>query len=149
VVAGVAEILYLGAVGKRHTGAAMKSAEDVESYLIRMELDYELVGDNIWVVRDTGPDVVVSIGGPVVVFRVKVLDVDAIATGRREGLFRMLLELNASEMLHGAYGLEEGAVVVTDALQLENLDYNEFQAALEDIGLAVSKHFATLSRLAA
>ena len=83
------------------------------------------------------------------VFRVKVLDLDRVAVGQRQALYERLLELNASEMIHGAYGLEQGAVVVTDALQLENLDFNEFQSTVDDIGLAVSRHYATLGQLAA
>jgi hypothetical protein len=126
----------------------MKSAEDIESFLIRSDVDYELVGESIWLVKDGETDLVLSIAGSVLVFRVKVLALDKVAPTQNEKLFRQLLQLNASEMLHGAYGIEEGAVVVTDALQLENLDYNEFQATMEDIGMAVTKHYPTLSRLA-
>ena len=127
----------------------MKSAEDVESFLIRSEVEYELVGDAIWLVKESEADLVLSIAGPVLVFRVKVLELEKVAADHHERLFRQLLQLNASEMLHGAYGIEEGAIVVTDALQSENLDYNEFQATMEDIGMAVTKHYPTLSRLSA
>ena len=44
----------------------MKTAEDIESYLIRTDLGYAVVGENIWVVQDEGPDLVVSIAGSVV-----------------------------------------------------------------------------------
>ena len=56
----------------------MKSAEDIESFLIQMEAQYESVGDDIWVVTDLGPEMVISIAGPVVVFRVKVLELDKV-----------------------------------------------------------------------
>ena len=56
-----------------------------------------------------------------------------IPRGNREELFRTLLELNATEMMHGAYGIEGDSVVIMDALQLENLDYNEFAATVDDI----------------
>ena len=128
----------------------MKSAEDIESYLIQMDAQYESVGENIWVVKEMGPDIVISISGPVVVLRVKVMDVNMVPTDKRATFFELLLTLNATEMLHGSYGLEEGAVVVTDALELENLDYNEFQAALDDVGMAISNHYKQLqSQLAA
>ncbi|MCC6746857.1 MAG: hypothetical protein IT371_04315 [Deltaproteobacteria bacterium] len=127
----------------------MRTPEDIESYLIRMDAGYELLGQNIWVTKDTGADLVVSISGPMVIFRVKVLDQARVPKATREEFYRKLLELNATEMLHGAYGLEEGAVVVTAAHELENLDFNEFQATLDDIGMAVSKHYPILSRLAA
>ena len=127
----------------------MKTAEDIESYLIRMECSYEAVGENIWLVKDPGVGLVVSIAGPVVVFRVKILELDKIPAPQREGFYQMLLELNSTDMLHGAYGLEEGVVVAGDALQLQNLDFNEFQATLEDLSMSVSKHYAVLSKLAA
>jgi hypothetical protein len=126
----------------------MKNVDDIESYLIKTEANYEVVGEQIWLVKDGGPDLVLSIAGPIVVFRIKLIDEDQIAEGKQESLFRHLLELNATEMLHGSYGLEEGAVVMTAALQLENLDYNEFQATMEDMLLAATKHYPALSRYA-
>ena len=124
----------------------MKSAEDIESYLVNMEAQYEAVGDGIWVIKDIGPGLVLSIADSVLVFRMKVMEIGGVGAERREELYRKLLELNAEEMLHGAYGLEsDGAVVVTDALQLQNLDYNEFQATVDDIGMAVRNHYPELS----
>ena len=127
----------------------MKSAEDIESFLIQMEAQYESVGDDIWVVTDLGPEMVISIAGPVVVFRVKVLELDKVPQEQREALYSKLLEFNATEMIHGSYGLEGGAVVVTDALQLEHLDFNEFQATIDDVGMALTNHYRTLSALTA
>ena len=126
----------------------MKTAEDIESFLIRMESPYEPVGPNIWVIKDQGPDIVVSIVEPVVVFRVKLIEKNKIPDNQRERFYETLLGLNASEMLHGAYGLEEGAVVATDALQLENVDFNEFQATMEELSLTVSRHYPLLAKLA-
>lgn len=124
----------------------MKNAEDIESYLVNMEAQYEAVGDGIWVIKDIGPGLVLSIADSVLVFRMKVMEVGGVDARRREEFYRKLLELNAEEMLHGAYGLETGGVVVvTDALQLQNLDYNEFQATVDDIGLAVRNHYPELS----
>lgn len=124
----------------------MKTAEDIESYLIRMDSNYDAVGENIWVVKEGGADLVASIAGPVLVLRVKLLELERVEDSRKEEFFKTLLELNASEMLHGAYGLEEGVVVATDALELENLDFNEFQASLDDLTLAVSKHYPVLNK---
>ena len=41
---------------------------------------------------------------------------------------------------------EGSAVVLSDALELENLDFNEFQATVEDMSLAVANHQAKLSK---
>ena len=62
-------------------------------------------------------------------------------TGREE-LYRTLLALNTTEMVHGAFGIEGDTVVIVHALELENLDFNEFQAVIDDMSMAVAKHHA-------
>jgi Putative bacterial sensory transduction regulator len=121
----------------------MKSAEDIESYLLRAGLPYEKIDAGLWLVQLGGSRLAVSIAGPVVVFRMKVLEVPRAG---REELFRTLLQLNTTEMVHGAFGLEADAVVIVHALELENLDFNELQAVLDDMSMAASKHHPTLSR---
>ncbi len=124
----------------------MKSAEDVESYLLRMGVAHETVNPGIWVVKtDDGAPLVVSLAGPVVAFRLKVMD---LPKGGREELYRTLLSLNTTEMVHGAFGLEGEAVVIVHALELENLDLNEFQAVIDDMSMAVAKHQPNLARFA-
>ena len=124
----------------------MKSAEDVESYLLRMDVAHEAVKPGIWVVKTDGSPLVVSLAGPVVAFRLKVMELPG--TGREE-LYRKLLGLNTTEMVHGAFGLEADSVVIVHALELENLDLNEFQAVIDDMSMAVAKHQPTLERYAA
>ena len=122
----------------------MKSAEDVESYLMRLDLPYETVKPGIWIVKlNRDQNLAVSIAGPVVAFRIKVMDLPP--TGR-EPLYGTLLALNTNEMVHGAFGLEGNAVVIVHALEMENLDFNEFQAVVDDVSMAISKHHPTLSR---
>ena len=123
----------------------MKSAEDVESYLLRMGVAYETIKPGIWIVKIDGSALVVSIAGPVVAFRLKVM---ALPGAGREELYRTLLELNTMEMVHGAFGVEGDTVVVVHALELENLDLNEFQAVVDDMSMAVAKHHSNLSRFA-
>jgi hypothetical protein len=124
----------------------MKSAEDIESYLMRMGVGYETIKPGIWLVKIDGSSLVVSIAGPVVAFRLKVMEMPRAG---REELYRTLLSLNTTEMVHGAFGLEGDTIVLVDALELENLDLNEFQAVVDDMSMAVSKHMANLSRFAA
>jgi hypothetical protein len=122
----------------------MKSREDIESYLMKLGVPYELLGPELWNIKpQTSENLVVTIAGPVVVFRIKVMD---LPPAPRESLYAALLQLNATEMVHGAFGIEGEAVVITHALQLENLDYNEFQAVVEDITMAISKHYPQLSK---
>lgn len=123
----------------------MKTAADVQAYLMKMELPYEEPREGTWVVSglDGLDNLVITLAGPVLVFRVKVM---VIPSNHREELFRTLLELNATEMMHGAYGIEGESVVIMDALQVENLDYNEFAATVDDITLAVASHHGRLAK---
>jgi hypothetical protein len=123
----------------------MKTAADIQSYLLRLEVPAEEPREGTWLLRglDGIDNFVITLAGPVVVFRVKVMEVPR---HHREDLFRTLLELNASEMMHGAYGIEGDNVVISDALQLENLDYNEFAATVDDIALAVASHVGRLAK---
>lgn len=126
---------------------AMKTVEDIESYLLRVGVPYEQLKPGIWLLKLDGTDnFVISIAGPVVVFRVKVMDLPG---SDREALFRTLLSLNTSEMVHGAFGLEGDAVVIVHALELENLDLNEFQAVIDDISMAISKQYPALAHWSA
>jgi CesT_Tir_1 len=125
----------------------MKSREDIESYLLKTGLPHEQLGPELWNLKPEGQEnLLISIAGPVVVFRIKVMDLPA---GKREPLYETLLQLNTTEMVHGAFGIEAKAVVITDALQLENLDFNEFQAVIDDITMAISKHYPVLSKFRA
>ena len=109
----------------------MISREDLESFLIRTEMDYEEIGENLWIVDPPGgtstgePAVVISYSPPLVVFRAK------IGTAPDDA---------EHNLVHGAYGLEENEIILTDALEIENLDYTEFLASLESLALAVTSH---------
>ena len=123
----------------------MVTREDIEGFLDRLSSEganYRELEPGLWVVRPGGEldfDLVVNYTPPVVLFRVKVMslpkDDQALAT-----LSRRLLELNATDLLHGSYGIEEDSIVMTEALELSHLDYEEFQAAYESITLALASH---------
>ena len=122
----------------------MRSAEDIESYLLRIGLSSERVDTHIWLVKLDGQEnLAISIAGPVVAFRLKVMN---LPSSGREQLYRTLLNLNTTEMVHGAFGLEGDAVVVVHALELENLDFNEFQAVIDDMTMVAAKHYPFLSK---
>jgi hypothetical protein len=124
----------------------MVTREDVESYLNRMELEYEEVEDGLWVVRAgaDGAKLVLNHTPPVLVFRIKVLDLPG-DEQRCAELYRRLLELNAADLVHGAYGLQQGDVVLTETMELENLDFNEFQASIDSIMMALAAHVDELA----
>ena len=59
----------------------------------------------------------------------------------------MLLELNAGKLLHTAYGLDGDNIVLSSALELENLDTNELEAVLADVDMALAEHVPSLHEL--
>ena len=121
----------------------MKGSEDIESYLLKVGLPFDKIGADIWNISAEHENLVISIAGPVVVFRTKVMD---LPTTDRERFFETLLRLNTTEMVHGAFGIEEQSVVIVNAIELENMDFNEFSSVVDDITMAVSKHYPTLSK---
>jgi hypothetical protein len=126
----------------------MINKEDIESFLDRIDSGTAAVSElktGTWVVKTVaGAEVVVHYAPPVVILRVTVMHLPANGTRSCE-LCRELLELNARDLVHGAYGLEGDRVVLTDTLELENLDFNEFEASFDSITLAVASHLGALA----
>lgn len=128
----------------------MTSREDLESYLLRMGVEYEEVDDAMWLLKPTsnGTTVVLSYSPPVVLLRLKVMQLPQDPDDARLApFFRRLLELNATDILHGSYGIEANEVVLSDALELEDLDFSELRSSYESMVLAASSHTPELSEL--
>lgn len=122
----------------------MKTAEEIEGYLIRLGLPFEEVGQGLWIIHDDIghiDNIVIRYDPPIVVFRVKVMEVPP---RQREEFFEHLLRLNAT-LVQGAYGIENNNVVLIDTLQAENLDFNEFQASVEALSLAIAQDYDQLA----
>jgi hypothetical protein len=129
----------------------MRTKEEIEGFLDRLGVEgaYREVEPGLWVVKPGGPldfDMVVHYSPPVVVLRVKVMelpkDQSVLAT-----LSRRLLELNASDLLHGSYGIEQNVIVLTEALELAHLDYEEFLASYESMTLALASHMREIGAI--
>jgi hypothetical protein len=130
----------------------MLTREDIESFLDRLSNEgatYQEVEPGLWTVNPGGAlqlMLVVSYSPPVVILQVKVMDAPAdAATSAR--LNRRLLELNATDLLHGSYGLDDGTIVLTEALELAHLDFEEFLASYESITLALASHLRELATI--
>jgi hypothetical protein len=123
----------------------MVTRDDLESFLLRSEQEYEEVEPGMWTLQ-SGADarVVVHYSPPLVILRAKVLDVPPSDTNC-EALYRRLLELNAMDLVHGSYGIEADDVILSDSLELENLNFNEFQASLDSIQVALASHIEELT----
>ena len=117
----------------------------IEQYLIDLKYSYRELKPNFWLLDDTEHDLqgmVLMYNDPLVILRLQVMNVPR---ENLEKFFAKLLELNASDMIHGAYGLEGDKVVIIDTLEYETMDYSDFRAALDAISLALTQHYPILS----
>ncbi|KIG16743.1 hypothetical protein DB30_04216 [Enhygromyxa salina] len=87
--------------------------------------------------------VVVKVEDPIVLFSLPLCTLDETITNR-EQLYRTLLELNA-DFMHNAYAIENSRLLLSGALQTENLDANEFQAIIDDLTMTLDEHLDKLS----
>ena len=125
----------------------MRSREDIEAYLDRAEVRYDVVGDDgMWLVHDSGlgENIALKASDSVLLFRVKVLELREVRD--KAALYEELLRLNATDLVHGSYGISDDAVVLTCTLEIENLDFNELQAVLDDFSLALANHYEKLTK---
>jgi len=117
----------------------------IEQYLIELKYSYREVKPNFWLLDDAENNIegiVVMYADPLVIIQVLVMDVPKLNVHE---FYRKLLELNASDMIHGAYGLEGNKVVIIDTLRYDTLDFPEFRASLDAISLALTQHYPILS----
>ena len=137
-----------------------RTAEDVENYLLQLDRPYEKDGAT-FLIHNAGASVALLVTPPIVALRVDIGSIPR-EEARLAPFFRKLLEYNATDLMHVSYGLDvsRGAggvpagqhsperVVLSGALELENLDINELEAALSDIDLALVRHVPVLHELA-
>jgi hypothetical protein len=126
----------------------MVTREDLESFLIRLDVEYEEIEEGMFLVRtrNGGLPFVINYAPPLLLLRMKVMDLQE-GEGNME-LYRTLLELNATDVVHGSYGLEDRELILSDTLELETLDFQEIQASVESIQMAASGHMERIRSLA-
>jgi hypothetical protein len=117
----------------------------IEGYLINLNISFEELASGTWLINDSEKgleQIIIMVEEPVVIMRVKVMQ---LPKNNKEEFFRKLLELNATDLLHGAYALEGDNVILVDTLEYETMDIEDFQASIEAIGLALAQHYHILS----
>jgi hypothetical protein len=122
------------------------SADIVESMLFRCGSVFDQLDPTTWVLHLDNRHrsrVVVKVEDPIVLFSLPLCTLDESVTNR-EQLYRTLLELNA-DFMHNAYAIENSRLLLSGALQTENLDANEFQAIIDDMTMTLDEHLDKLS----
>ena len=123
----------------------MRTVDDIRRYLAMSGEPHEEVGEGTWVIRLQPDDLqlILRFEPPVLVFRMFVM---AKPSKNLEAFYAAMLRMNARDLVHGAFGLEGDQVVLTCTLQVENLDQNEFQAAIDSFSLAIGQQHAELAK---
>lgn len=124
----------------------MSTKAKIEGYMINLGLTFEEIDENSWIINDQEnglEQVAVISADPLLIIRVNVMDTPS---RNKEEFYEKLLSLNAADLVHGAYALEENKVVLVDTLELETMDIEEFQATLDAVGLALAQHYPVLTK---
>jgi len=126
----------------------IQSSEDLEGYLLRLERRFERAADGTYLLSMGAdrPLVALRVAAPVLVAQVDIGQAPA-DDASAAPLFRKLLVLNATGLVHAAYGIEGNTIVLSAALELKNLDLNELEAVLADLDMALSNQIPTLREL--
>ncbi|MDI1447760.1 CesT family type III secretion system chaperone [Polyangium sp. 6x1] len=125
-----------------------RTAEDVESFLLQLSRPFENDGGTYLVsAGEDKPPIAIRVAPPILAVRVSIGPLPKDPEHQNK-LFRRLLEYNATDLMHAAYGIDDHTVVLSAALPLDNLDLNELEATLSDLDLALARHVPTLHDLA-
>ena len=127
----------------------IQSNEDLEGYLLRLERRFERAEDGTYLLSMGAdrPLVALRVAAPVLVAQVDIGQAPADDVAGAV-LFRKLLVLNATALVHAAYGIEGDNIVLSAALELKNLDLNELEAVLADLDMALANQVPTLREIA-
>ena len=118
----------------------------IDQYLIDLMLTYQQVDSNLWVLDDEEhrlQGVIVMLVDPLVVIRAEIMDVPC---SNLLELYTKLLELNATDLIHGAYAVEDEKIILIDTLEYGTMDYEDFRATLDAFSLAFTQHYPILSK---
>ena len=117
----------------------------LESLLTTLDLQYETAGDSAWIIRDAErglPGVLVFMEESLVTIQTRI---GSVPEENKAELFEELLRLNA-DIVHGAYAVRDTDVLLLDTLEAETLNYEEFRASLDAVGLTLAQHREALAR---
>jgi len=115
--------------------------ELVKSYVLDMDLKiiHEDEPEELVIVEDEEngiKNLVIDCEDPIVILEQVIMPVPK----ETAELYKTLLKMNRS-LVHGAFAIdeEEKVIMFRDTLQLQNLDYNELEASVEALSLAMAE----------
>ena len=115
--------------------------ELVKSFVLDMNLNvtHEDVAEELVVVADEEngiSNLVIDCEDPILIIEQPIMPV----SGDSMALYKRLLQMNRA-LVHGAFVLDEEGknILFRDTLQLQNLDFNELEASIEALSLAMAE----------
>ncbi len=127
----------------------MVTQHDIEIYLDDSGFPFEKISQGMWKVTSPTNNVenlIIRFEEPILLMRVNLMKVP---NANREVFYQRLLQLNATEIPHGAFGVDGDMVVLIDTLQIENLDRNELQASVDSLAFTVAQYYKELKEYVA
>jgi hypothetical protein len=126
----------------------IRTSDDLEAQLGRLGRRYERTPDGTFIVSlgPNQPPAALLLVPPVLVIQVAIGEAPKELSAAAP-VYKKLLELNASALLHAAFGLENDQIVLAAALELDSLDLNELEAVLADIDVALGEHVPMLRKM--
>ncbi len=123
----------------------MKSTEDLESALVELGLAYHEQEPNQWIVSDESETIaaLMTLSGPVIDIRIAIADLPEANNAK---VMQLLLELNASELLYGAYGLDGGRIVLVEVLSTEHTDLAILREAFDALFMTIATQRGMIDR---
>lgn len=122
------------------------SLDTVKEYLLDMNIKIveENVPEELVVVEDEEngiKNLVIDCESPIVILEQLIMEVPE----KTDQLFMRLLQINRS-LVHGAFVVDDECkyIFFRDTLQLENLDFNELEASIKALSLALAENGSEL-----
>jgi hypothetical protein len=127
----------------------LRNRDDIERFLENKVGAFTAVDDSTFLVTlaPNQPATVLRVQPPVLLVQVEIGVVAFEHSATECAFYRKLLELNSSDLLHAAYGLNGDRVQLSAALELDHLDENELEATLSDVTLALANHVPVLRQM--
>jgi len=122
----------------------MVTQHDIEIYLDDCGFPFEKIDEGMWRVESADNNVnniILTYTEMDLLFRINLMKVPQT---NREAFYERLLRLNATEIPHGAFGVENDLVVLIDSLEVENLQSNELRASIDSLGFTVAQYYNEL-----
>lgn len=125
----------------------MADLSTIETYLIDNNIGFKELDSETLYIEDAAnaiPGLFIAVNEPIVVLKTRVM---ALPKTPSVQFLKTLLELNAKDLPHGAYGIDGDDVVLIDTLELNTLDKDELMASIDSISFALVNHYSILKKV--